>query len=263
MLAGRNGAAQRSCPPRASTAATRAAPATASPSRTGRHDSPQAQRRGGRGTRRPRRPRSSPPAAPEASPRPGRPHAGRGGSRRRRTARRADAEALAARLRARGGTVVATGGCFDLLHAGHVQTLEAARALGDGLVVLLNSDASVRRLKGPDRPVRRRGGPGPACCSAWHASTPSRVRRGRPARRARAGCARRLGQGRRLRGHRPARGGALVRAGAAGSSLLSLPRRPVDDRGSSSRPSSRDELADCQHQSGSRDRRDRARHRAS
>ncbi|HET7279426.1 MAG TPA: PfkB family carbohydrate kinase [Dermatophilaceae bacterium] len=52
------------------------------------------------------------------------------------------------------GTVVATGGCFDVLHAGHVATLEAARALGDRLVVLLNSDASVRRLKGPGRPVQ-------------------------------------------------------------------------------------------------------------
>jgi rfaE bifunctional protein nucleotidyltransferase chain/domain len=50
--------------------------------------------------------------------------------------------------------VVATGGCFDVLHAGHVATLERARALGDRLVVLLNSDASVRRLKGPDRPVQ-------------------------------------------------------------------------------------------------------------
>jgi D-beta-D-heptose 7-phosphate kinase / D-beta-D-heptose 1-phosphate adenosyltransferase len=50
-------------------------------------------------------------------------------------------------------TVVATGGCFDLLHAGHVETLRAARALGDRLVVCLNSDASVRRLKGPARPI--------------------------------------------------------------------------------------------------------------
>lgn len=60
---------------------------------------------------------------------------------------------VVAEVRAKGGTVVATGGCFDLLHAGHVSTLEAARALGDGLVVLMNSDASVRRLKGPDRPL--------------------------------------------------------------------------------------------------------------
>ena len=65
----------------------------------------------------------------------------------------ADAESLAADVRARGGTVVATGGCFDLLHAGHVAVLEAARSLGDCLVVCLNSDASVRRLKGPDRPL--------------------------------------------------------------------------------------------------------------
>ncbi|MGI9032605.1 MAG: D-glycero-beta-D-manno-heptose 1-phosphate adenylyltransferase, partial [Acidimicrobiales bacterium] len=63
------------------------------------------------------------------------------------------AYSLARRVRSGGGTVVATGGCFDLLHAGHIATLEAARALGDCLVVCLNSDASVRRLKGEDRPV--------------------------------------------------------------------------------------------------------------
>jgi rfaE bifunctional protein nucleotidyltransferase chain/domain len=56
-------------------------------------------------------------------------------------------------MRRAGGTVVATGGCFDVLHAGHVAMLEAARGLGDCLVVLLNSDASVRRLKGSGRPV--------------------------------------------------------------------------------------------------------------
>jgi rfaE bifunctional protein nucleotidyltransferase chain/domain/rfaE bifunctional protein kinase chain/domain len=60
---------------------------------------------------------------------------------------------VAERVRAGGGTVVATGGCFDLLHAGHVATLQAARALGDCLVVCLNSDESVRRLKGPSRPL--------------------------------------------------------------------------------------------------------------
>jgi D-beta-D-heptose 7-phosphate kinase / D-beta-D-heptose 1-phosphate adenosyltransferase len=53
----------------------------------------------------------------------------------------------------RSPVVVATGGCFDLLHAGHVACLQAARKLGDRLVVCLNSDASVRRLKGPERPV--------------------------------------------------------------------------------------------------------------
>ncbi|WP_123339879.1 MULTISPECIES: PfkB family carbohydrate kinase [unclassified Curtobacterium] len=56
-------------------------------------------------------------------------------------------------VRSAGGTVVATGGCFDLLHAGHARTLSAARALGDCLVVCLNSDTSVRALKGPDRPI--------------------------------------------------------------------------------------------------------------
>jgi rfaE bifunctional protein nucleotidyltransferase chain/domain len=61
---------------------------------------------------------------------------------------------VVARVRAAGGTVVATGGCFDLLHAGHVAVLQQARALGDCLVVLLNSDASVRRLKGPTRPLQ-------------------------------------------------------------------------------------------------------------
>jgi len=68
-----------------------------------------------------------------------------------------DALAVAQRVRAAGGTVVATGGCFDLLHAGHARTLAAARALGDCLVVCLNSDASVTRLKGPERPIMPQG----------------------------------------------------------------------------------------------------------
>ncbi|HET6287161.1 MAG TPA: PfkB family carbohydrate kinase [Amycolatopsis sp.] len=60
---------------------------------------------------------------------------------------------VAARVRARGGRLVATGGCFDLLHPGHASLLRQARALGDALVVCLNSDASVRGLKGPGRPI--------------------------------------------------------------------------------------------------------------
>ncbi|CAL9613174.1 D-glycero-beta-D-manno-heptose 1-phosphate adenylyltransferase [Streptomyces sp. enrichment culture] len=64
-----------------------------------------------------------------------------------------DPFALAARVRAAHGTVVAAGGCFDLLHAGHVGLLQAARRLGDRLVVCVNSDASVRRRKGEGRPV--------------------------------------------------------------------------------------------------------------
>jgi len=65
----------------------------------------------------------------------------------------APAQSIIARTRAQGGTVVATGGCFDLLHAGHVRFLKHARALGDCLIVCLNDDASVRRLKGPGRPL--------------------------------------------------------------------------------------------------------------
>jgi rfaE bifunctional protein nucleotidyltransferase chain/domain len=58
------------------------------------------------------------------------------------------------RVRAAGGAVVATGGVFDLLHAGHVRYLRRARSLGDALVVLVNDDASVTRLKGPHRPLQ-------------------------------------------------------------------------------------------------------------
>jgi rfaE bifunctional protein nucleotidyltransferase chain/domain len=60
---------------------------------------------------------------------------------------------LRGRWREEGKTVVFTNGCFDLLHPGHVRLLEAARAKGDVLVVAINSDSSVRRLKGPQRPV--------------------------------------------------------------------------------------------------------------
>jgi D-beta-D-heptose 7-phosphate kinase/D-beta-D-heptose 1-phosphate adenosyltransferase len=56
--------------------------------------------------------------------------------------------------RAQTGRVVFTNGVFDLLHSGHIDLLCAARARGDALIVGLNSDASVRRLKGPMRPVR-------------------------------------------------------------------------------------------------------------
>jgi rfaE bifunctional protein nucleotidyltransferase chain/domain len=64
-----------------------------------------------------------------------------------------DAFEVAARVRHSGGRLVATGGCFDLLHRGHISLLTQARALGDALVVCLNSDASVRRAKGAGRPV--------------------------------------------------------------------------------------------------------------
>ncbi|WP_194821865.1 D-glycero-beta-D-manno-heptose 1-phosphate adenylyltransferase [Micromonospora sp. S-DT3-3-22] len=62
-------------------------------------------------------------------------------------------DAIVADHRRAGRSVVFTNGCFDVLHPGHVRYLEQARALGDLLVVAVNSDSSVRRLKGPDRPV--------------------------------------------------------------------------------------------------------------
>jgi rfaE bifunctional protein nucleotidyltransferase chain/domain len=66
---------------------------------------------------------------------------------------RAELLELRAHWRAERKSVVFTNGCFDLLHRGHVRLLEQARSLGDALVLGLNSDASVRRLKGPSRPV--------------------------------------------------------------------------------------------------------------
>jgi len=65
-----------------------------------------------------------------------------------------DAQAYLAAHPRGADTLCFTNGCFDLLHPGHVQYLEDVRALGDRLVVGLNSDASVRRLKGPSRPLQ-------------------------------------------------------------------------------------------------------------
>lgn len=64
-----------------------------------------------------------------------------------------DLEKYVENLRRIGKTIVMTNGCFDILHPGHVNYLQRARALGDSLVVLLNSDESVKALKGPSRPV--------------------------------------------------------------------------------------------------------------
>ena len=66
---------------------------------------------------------------------------------------RKNIEQFCAVLRAGGQRIVFTNGCFDILHAGHVYCLEKAKSLGDRLVVALNTDASIRRLKGPERPV--------------------------------------------------------------------------------------------------------------
>ena len=70
---------------------------------------------------------------------------------------RSRAVELVARLRHSGKTVVFTNGVFDLLHPGHVRYLETARSLGDALIVGVNADASVRRNKGPSRPVTPEG----------------------------------------------------------------------------------------------------------
>ena len=66
---------------------------------------------------------------------------------------RAEASAFAESLRRDGRLVVFTNGVFDILHPGHVRYLQQARALGDALIVGLNADASVRRNKGPERPI--------------------------------------------------------------------------------------------------------------
>jgi D-beta-D-heptose 7-phosphate kinase/D-beta-D-heptose 1-phosphate adenosyltransferase len=94
-----------------------------------------------------------------------------------------DVADLVRRLRADGRTIVATGGCFDLLHTGHVRLLRQARELGDALIVVINSDESVRALKGSGRPIvaapdRARVLEALACVDAvavFDESTPERV----------------------------------------------------------------------------------------
>lgn len=63
-------------------------------------------------------------------------------------------ETTISQLKAEGKKIVFTNGCFDLLHVGHVRYLQEAKKLGDALIVGINSDASVKRLKGPTRPVQ-------------------------------------------------------------------------------------------------------------
>jgi len=67
--------------------------------------------------------------------------------------RRDDLKRIIQDLKAKGKRVVFTNGCFDLLHIGHIRYLEEAKSLGDILVVGVNSDRSVRSLKGPNRPI--------------------------------------------------------------------------------------------------------------
>lgn len=70
-------------------------------------------------------------------------------------------------LTAQGKKVVFTNGCFDILHAGHVRYLSKARELGDYLVVGLNSDASVKRLKGPERPINHENDRAEVLAGLW------------------------------------------------------------------------------------------------
>ncbi len=65
-----------------------------------------------------------------------------------------NARKIIAGWRVKGQKIVFTNGCFDIVHAGHIHLLESAKSLGDRLVVGINSDASIRRLKGPDRPIQ-------------------------------------------------------------------------------------------------------------
>lgn len=71
----------------------------------------------------------------------------------REPVKREDLQALLAKLRQEDKTIVTTNGCFDILHVGHVRYLEETKKFGDVLIVALNSDASVRRLKGEGRPI--------------------------------------------------------------------------------------------------------------
>lgn len=64
---------------------------------------------------------------------------------------------LASSLRVKKRRIVFTNGCFDIIHAGHIKYLEKAKALGDVLIVGINSDSSVKKIKGPNRPVVRQG----------------------------------------------------------------------------------------------------------
>lgn len=67
--------------------------------------------------------------------------------------KRENLRALIDRIHQEGKTVVTTNGCFDILHVGHVKYLEKTKTFGDYLIVLLNSDKSVKSIKGPTRPV--------------------------------------------------------------------------------------------------------------
>ncbi len=67
--------------------------------------------------------------------------------------KREDITKLVADLKSQGKTIVTTNGCFDILHVGHVRYLQATKAFADVMIVCLNSDVSVKKIKGPDRPI--------------------------------------------------------------------------------------------------------------
>ena len=68
---------------------------------------------------------------------------------------RAKLAAFVKKAKAQGKKIVFTNGCFDILHAGHVKSIEFAKSKGDVLVIGLNSDSSIKRIKGPTRPVNK------------------------------------------------------------------------------------------------------------
>ena len=67
--------------------------------------------------------------------------------------KREELPALLTELRSKGKTIVTTNGCFDILHVGHVRYLQKTKTFADVLIVALNSDVSVKKIKGPDRPI--------------------------------------------------------------------------------------------------------------
>lgn len=69
------------------------------------------------------------------------------------TVKREDIQTLLKDLRAQGKTIVTTNGCFDILHVGHVRYLQKTKTFADKMIVCLNSDVSVKKIKGPDRPI--------------------------------------------------------------------------------------------------------------
>lgn len=70
-----------------------------------------------------------------------------------KTVKRADLDSVLSELRKDGKTIVTTNGCFDILHVGHVRYLQKTKTFADISVVALNSDVSVKKIKGPDRPI--------------------------------------------------------------------------------------------------------------